>query len=361
MDAQRRYLGGDSDHSILVKGLDFALLEQNKAKLASVSSKQDDEALEEVFVQTSSSAPEAAANPKKRSRADLIQELKEKRKEGGGKAAAVPEGAVDVDKSKFKPIGFKPIGSSSKGEKGKKKTKDEGERKKKKRKVGSADAGGGPVEQDAEFTAAPSAAPTTGANYAVKGPGERLRSSAGPEPEPVDEEFDIFAGAGEYKGLGVDSDSDSDSGEKPSRSRRSSPRRSAEPDPSALPPTRRGWFDDEPEPEATTTPAAPPGPRIAKSRSRSPAHEVEEGEEEEESVARLAPLASSALPSIKDFLAMDEEAEKQEQRRARKEKKKGKGGGGGGGDKDKLERDYQRSAFLLLFPRHHWVLTRATG
>jgi IK cytokine len=52
VEEQRRYLGGDSDHSILVKGLDFALLEQNKARLASTQSKQDDEALEEVFAQT---------------------------------------------------------------------------------------------------------------------------------------------------------------------------------------------------------------------------------------------------------------------------------------------------------------------
>ena len=49
----------------------------------------------------------------------------------------------------------------------------------------------------------------------------------------------------------------------------------------------------------------------------------EEGEEEEdEKPARLAPLASSAMPSIRDFLAMEAEAEKEEKRRARKEKKK---------------------------------------
>ena len=68
---------------------------------------------------------------------------------------------------------------------------------------------------------------------------------------------------------------------------------------------------------------------------------------------RLQPLASSAMPSIRDMLAMSEEAEKAELRKARKEKRKrgggGEGGGGGGGEKKdaanlkaKVDRDYQR-------------------
>ncbi|KAJ8695298.1 C-24(28) sterol reductase [Pleurotus ostreatus] len=64
---------------------------------------------------------------------------------------------------------------------------------------------------------------------------------------------------------------------------------------------------------------------------------------------RLQPLESSALPSIKDFLAMDEAAEKDAKRRKRKEKKKA-GGGGGGGEGEgstmtaeaRAERDYKR-------------------
>ena len=59
---------------------------------------------------------------------------------------------------------------------------------------------------------------------------------------------------------------------------------------------------------------------------------------------RLQPLSSSALPSIRDFLAMDEAAEAVEKRRKRKEKKKS-GGGSGAGTKsaeDKVNRDYQR-------------------
>ena len=76
-------------------------------------------------------------------------------------------------------------------------------------------------------------------------------------------------------------------------------------------------------------------------------------EEEEERPMRLQPLASSAMPSIKDMLAMSEEAEKAEKRRLRKEKKKSGGGGGGGGtsEKDtkaKIDRDYQRWVWPLL-------------
>ena len=68
-------------------------------------------------------------------------------------------------------------------------------------------------------------------------------------------------------------------------------------------------------------------------------------EEEEERPVRLQPLASSAMPSIKEMLAMSEEMEKAEKRKARKEKRKGGGGGGGPSEKDtkaKLDRDYQR-------------------
>jgi IK cytokine len=132
VEEQRRYLGGDSDHSILVKGLDFALLEQNKARLASTSSKQDDEALEEVFAQKASTL--SAPTSTKRSRADIIKELKEKRLNDGGSEQAKEEAVAEKppDSSKFRPIGFKPIGSSTeeKVKKKKKKKKEGGEPKK---------------------------------------------------------------------------------------------------------------------------------------------------------------------------------------------------------------------------------------
>ena len=89
-----------------------------------------------------------------------------------------------------------------------------------------------------------------------------------------------------------------------------------------------------------------------------PDEEEEEGEMEEERPMRLQPLASSAMPSIKDLLAMDDAMEKEDKRRARKEKKKKGGGGGasgGGGvpsEKDtkaKVDRDYQRCAVVLSY------------
>jgi IK cytokine len=131
VEEQRRYLGGDSDHSILVKGLDFALLEQNRARLASTQSKEDDEALEEVFAQTAS-APSAPSSTK-RSRADIIKELKEKRATSDVSEQPNQETTTEIqpNPSKFRPIGFKPIGASTKG---KAKKRDEGEPKKKKRK-----------------------------------------------------------------------------------------------------------------------------------------------------------------------------------------------------------------------------------
>ena len=38
---------------------------------------------------------------------------------------------------------------------------------------------------------------------------------------------------------------------------------------------------------------------------------------------KLRPLASSVLPSIKDYLAMEEAVEKEEKKKAKRQKKKG--------------------------------------
>lgn len=58
---------------------------------------------------------------------------------------------------------------------------------------------------------------------------------------------------------------------------------------------------------------------------------------------RLQPLASSALPSIRDLLEMDSAAGKKDKWRAKKEKKKEKAPSGEGKvDKDKIDRDYKR-------------------
>jgi len=313
VDAQRRYLGGDSDHSILVKGLDFALLEQNKARLASTSSKQDDEALEEVFAQTASTSSAPAS--KKRSRADIIKELKEKRTNGDVSKQLSEEPTTEkrADSSKFRPIGFKPVGAPT--EKVNKKKEKEGSRpKKKKRKLelSTMDAG-----EQGDLKGSPAAPPAPVEHAASTSALSQLI-----RPEPSEDDFDIFADAGEYKGVDVGSDDDDDEGPEKGHERPPHPgplAASAE-DVSASP--RRGWFDDATKPE----PEAPPQTCADQPEPAVPVPEAA-GEAEEEQPARLAPLTSSAMPSIRDFLAMDEAVEKEEKRKARKEKRKGKNKG----------------------------------
>jgi IK cytokine len=316
VEEQRRYLGGDSDHSILVKGLDFALLEQNKARLASTSSKQDDEALEEVFVQKASTLPAPAST--KRSRADIIKELKEKRVNEGGSEQSKEEAVAEKppDSSKFRPIGFKPIGTSTEEKIKRKKKKEDGEPKKKKRKVESSTVDAG---EKAGLKGV-----TTSAPPPVERAAPRSALTKPIEAETAEDDFDIFADAGEYKGVEVGSDDDDDDDDENKESE-TGHERPSHPGPSvtstadASPPLRRGWFEkdaaaSEPEPELEA-PKAPTG---------QPTPIPEAGEAEEERLARLAPLTSSAMPSIRDFLAMDEAVEKEEKRKARKEKRKGK-------------------------------------
>ena len=317
MDAQRRYLGGDSDHSILVKGLDFALLEQNKARLASTSSKQDDEALEEVFAQTASTS--SAPTSKKRSRADIIKELKEKKRANEDVSKQLSEEPTTekrADSSKFRPIGFKPVGAPT--EKVNKKKEKEGSKpKKKKRKLESSTVDAG---EQADLKGTPAAPPA---------PVEHVASTSAlsqlVQPEPEEDDFDIFADAGEYKGVDVGSDDDDDDeGPEKGRERPPHPGPLATSTEDVSAPPRRGWFDDATEPE----PKAPPSPQTSADQPE-PAAPVPEaaGEAEEEQPAQLAPLTSSAMPSIRDFLAMDEAVEKEEKRKARKEKRKGKNKG----------------------------------
>ena len=317
MDEQRRYLGGDSDHSILVKGLDFALLEQNKARLVSTSSKQDDEALEEVFAQKAPTLP--APTSTKRSRADIIKELKEKRVNGGESEQPKEEAVAEkpTNSSKFRPIGFKPIGTSTEEKVKKKKKKEGSEPKKKKRKVEPSTVGAG---EEAGLKGVATSTPLP-----VEHAAPRSALTKPIEAETAEDDLDIFADAGEYKGVEVGSDDDSDDSDKEPRTGHERPSDigpSVASTADASPPIRRGWFDNgaaesEPEPE----PEAPPPNAPAEQPTPIPEVGVEA---EEERLTRLAPLTSSAMPSIRDFLAMDEAVEKEEKRKARKEKRKGK-------------------------------------
>ncbi|PCH44437.1 hypothetical protein WOLCODRAFT_144977 [Wolfiporia cocos MD-104 SS10] len=347
VEEQRRYLGGDSDHTVLVKGLDHALLEQNRARVAASTTAEDDATLEQAFLEASSSIP------RKRTREEIIQELKSKRAKGGDGVEGEAEekkSAVNADLAleeakkagKFRPIGFKPIGSEQ-GEKTKKKklkqkVDGKGFNTEKKKPNSGTEAGGKPTD------ISPVPAPLDEAGPSSLTPPTKPEPQPKPDPEPIDDNFDIFADAGEYTGvdLGDDDNSDGDV------DMDASPRKE-EPEEQALPVKGR-WFaiEEEDAPKATSPqplPAAAAEPRNEKSHSPvapSAVHSDQEDEEEERPM-RLQPLASSALPSIRELLELDSAAGKAGKRRSRKEKKKDKRGDGDGKvDKDKIDRDYKQ-------------------
>ncbi|KIK08830.1 hypothetical protein K443DRAFT_493192 [Laccaria amethystina LaAM-08-1] len=340
IEAQRQYLGGDGAHSILVKGLDFALLEQNKAR--SLNSADDDESLEKAFLATSSGAPSTV--PKKRTREDIIRELKEKRGSKPTEDASMSKTAEQESrlleeakqKGKFKPIGFKPIGDGDVKKKKKKMETEgkDGERKKKKRKVedASKDLNGTAVDASGKGSMLPPPVPSKVL--------ETLPPAVS-EPESLDEDLNIFADVGEYEGVGLESDDDDDN-----------PKKSSDvdtPQEGEVPNIHRRWIGtDEPE----STPSANPPESLQKNPTEPlTSHSLPpEGEEEEEQPTRLVPLASSALPSIKEFLAMEKAAGSYGKRKKGKDKKKSGGTNeDGGGEKSKklnaeakAERDYKR-------------------
>lgn len=324
-----------------MKGLDVALLEQNRARAA--MSTEDDDLLEEAFLEASSEVA-----PKKRTREDLIRELKEKRAQNGGAVEevkmpkTVEEEALLLEeakkKGKFKPIGFKPIGAPEEAGKKKKKkvvgdTKD-AERKKKRRKIVEDETVTSITTDDkSRDLMPPPPTPPTTAKLSLR----PVVVEHDPEPE---EEVDIFAGAGEYNGLDSDDDEDMDGeDEHPTTHKTDVLEAGEERDPPKVP---HRWIEvDDPGP-------APVQPNLLsstlKSHSSAPGpEEQDEDVDEAEQPVRLVPLASSALPSIKDFLAMDDAAGSSKKRRKRKDKK-------GNDDEDskkraveaKVDRDYKR-------------------
>ena len=314
IDEQRKYLGGDGEHSVLVKGLDFALLEQNKAKAAGVSTVEDDEALEQAFLGvdggTSIDVVESVSDSKK-SRQDIVRELKEKRGQVEKKAADT--GIEEAKKyGKFRPIGFKPVGGDPEGKK-RKKEREGGEKKKKKRKVD---------ETEDKLVEVSGSTQPTAPQLPATVPGKKTQSE--PEPESLDPDFDIFAGVEEYTG-DIEDDSEGEDKQLDAEG-------SKEPQQDANQ-TREGWFN---EPKSPTLPPKEPTPPPAEETK------VEEAEEEPAPV-RLAPLASSM--SVKDILAVDEAVAREEKRKARKEKKKKKGELDAGA---KANRDLQKCIIFFL-------------
>ncbi|KAI6149501.1 RED-like protein N-terminal region-domain-containing protein, partial [Pisolithus tinctorius] len=317
IEEQRKYLGGDSQHTILVKGLDVSLLEQNKARAA--ASTEEDDVLEQAFVEATSQVTEPVTESKKRTREEIVRELKAKRQNSqtdqppaSSSVKTIEEERLALEAAKqsgkFKPIGFKPIGQE-KLKKRKVKSDKNGEKKKRRK-----------VDMDSKQTGQePDAVGEPQAPAADKPPSaeERPKLPQEPEPEPLDEDFDIFAGAGDYQGI---PDDDEDSEGNGDVTTHSADLTSKPPEELSRPaqPVRGGWFGD-----AEHEPTPPPAMRASVPKSP-----PEEKVEEEEEGGRLKGFESSALPSIRDFLAMQEAADKAEKRRARKEKKKKKKKGG---------------------------------
>ncbi|KIM44703.1 hypothetical protein M413DRAFT_442660, partial [Hebeloma cylindrosporum] len=344
VEAQRKYLGGDSEHSILVKGLDFALLEQNKAKVT--ISAEDVDALDQAFLQSSSSQHEPAV-PKKRTREDIIRELKEQRAGKSSSDSSASKTSEELrsleeakQRGKFKPIGFKPIGSSAENKRKKPKTDNlEKEEKRKKRKA------------NGDESTVDKAKPSTTNSIPTPASGTRPKEPLNPvvPEEPMDHDFDIFADAGEYEGIDI-GDDDEEEGNLTTRPLRDDIEEGEEASTSSMP--RRWISDDEPAPTPTSKnvlPLASMSKEHTRSSHREAISEVDEDMDSDEQPMRLAPLASSVLPSIKDLLAMDKAASSYDKKKIRKDKKS-RGGGGDADDnepkkkslEEKVDRDYKR-------------------
>ena len=112
-------VGGDARYSVLVKGLDWALLAQNKAKIARETGgdagdgagEGEGDDLEAAYQESKdkgSARDEANETGGKRSREEIVEAIKRRRQ--GKNPAAAEENA----KGGFRPIGFKPIGAADK-------------------------------------------------------------------------------------------------------------------------------------------------------------------------------------------------------------------------------------------------------
>lgn len=288
--------GGDAEHSVLVKGLDMALLERMKYQQASVSDKTLEEVEDELDLALLEKASGKAAKGKgKRTRDEMIAEMKAGR---GGAAAGEEEGKGEGKgkEGKFKPVkrdGWKAVGAAPP-------PPAEGEKKLRKKKK--------KVKQD-DSTAAPPPPP----------PAAEVKPQPLPLLQPTvdleDDEFDIFGGAGDYKGLDTDSDSDNEGKIK----------EEAPPPPAAAAgAAKRSYFDDEEEDESITTgpsavtnlastAAAIDGSAASGDKRR---REVgSDGEEEDDGpTMKLQPLSGSRL-SARELLELDDAAAKEEKRK----------------------------------------------
>jgi IK cytokine len=243
---------------------------------------------------------------------------------------------------KFKPIGFKPIGAGD--NKGKKRKKGEGERERKKKRTD-----GGDDEKNENGTRVVESARKGNEmlpppDAMVPTPVMKHKEVAQPEPpEPeLDPDLDIFAGAGEYEGIDIDDEDDEGEG--------GEEKQMSESEPGIFPvqPVQARWFAPEDGEQPQQQPPSELGNNRSDTKFRSPPHAEEEEGHEPAMPTRLVPLESSALPSIKDLLAMDAA---QDNKKKYKGKKKGADDGGVKEKKMsaevKADRDYKRSVLSV--------------
>lgn len=302
----------------------MALLEREKAKAAGISD-QNLEDMEDELDRELLERKSGAGNKKKRTRDDMIAELKARGAGAGsgGTHSTVEDSVADkkID-SRFKPVGWKKVGSTES------QTDPEKKRRKKKKVVKT-------EESSAPPTAPESATESAKVAAVERSDLEPVEPAARARPLPIEptidldnDDFDIFGDAGDYKGLDTDSDEDEEANL--SKDVKAEPAGSR---PSLAPPSASGqghkmkYFDDDPDDTAeleTTAPSSVTQLRSQQLNSDSKAAsrvKAEDGASDdetggEERLMRLEPLSRSAIPSVKDLLAMDAEAEKAESRKA---------------------------------------------
>ncbi|GAA5829914.1 hypothetical protein JCM3766R1_006700 [Sporobolomyces carnicolor] len=367
LDEQRKYLGGDAEHSILVKGLDLALLERRKLELArqdesesldveQLLDRQLDAAAEPDTV--TPSRPLDKGKSKAKSRDDLLRELKASR-------AGVPPASTTLALEPAATTtatglgrGWKKLGQAE--SRGSEDVKPAAKKLRKKRKVVAVD--------DPVVASAPDPSGSNPSSLAIQDPVETTDAREGSRAADAAEggqgfgsDDDIFGDAGSYKGF--DTDSDDDAAKKPGRDVKGKEpeQRQPQPQPSrdatgALDErtgagAKRKYFDDDDDDEErdgsaiTTAPSAvtklASQVRAAASTAASGTSRdgiEQEGSDDDEpevtTVTKLQPLSGARGPSVRELLEMDKAAEEEEKRKAKKLKWQQKKSGVEGDDDD---------------------------
>lgn len=295
--------GGDEHTTVLVSGLDHALLTQRKYELSKATEKSAEEVeatLDQIFEQASSKIDK---EPKKRSRDEMLSLLKASKgisndSTTDGKNSIISDEGLEKAKAAGR---FVSIGKPSK--KGKEKEVQGGELKKRRKKKVK-------IESTADTTIL-DIPTTTSTTASIKVEEKPIL--------PIEDDFDddIFGGVEDYKGLGSDSDSDDDTKDQKPK---------IESTTSSIPSTaaKASYFDEDDEEEMwklnkSTAPSSVTNLQSkVSSNKRNGGDALEDGEEVDDgnTSMKLQPLAGSSLPSVRDLLAMDESAEREEKRKA---------------------------------------------